>query len=231
MNSEHEVVNSILLALPLPGLTHGEALIVEFTWLVMAVIIIAITTVAMRLKTVPGGFQNFIELLTNFVEDSLRDFVGPLGYKYFPLVMTVFLFIGVSNYFSLLPGCLAPTSAINTTAAWAIVVFLFYNYVGVTKQGFKYFKKFLGPMPAIAPLMLVIEIISEFARPFSLAVRLFANILCGEKIIGLLYGACGILVPVVWMSWESLITAPIQAYVFSLLTMLYLAGAVVAEEH
>jgi F-type H+-transporting ATPase subunit a len=82
----------------------------------------------------------------------------------------------------------------------------------------------------MAPFMIFIEIISELARPVSLSLRLFANIMGGEKIIGLLFGILGIGLPVVWMMWDSLITIPIQAFIFSLLTMVYIGGAIASEE-
>jgi F-type H+-transporting ATPase subunit a len=243
MSGEHEAINSILPALPLPGLTHVQALQVEFTWLSMLVIITMCIVFIARFRTVPGGFQNVIELLTEFIEGFLLDLCGPKGMAYFPLVMTVFLFVGVCNYLGLIPGCLAPTSTINTTAAIAIVVFVIYQFVGITKNGLLYLRHFLGPIPILSPIILPIEIISEFARPFSLSVRLFANIFGGELIIGLLMGLAIIMVPIssvkiplffwaptIMMLWESVLTAPIQAFVFSLLTMIYLGGAIMSEE-
>jgi len=243
MSGEHETINSILPALHLPGLTHVQGLQVEFTWLSMVIIIVMCVVFISRFKTVPGGFQNVIELLTEFIEGFLLDLCGPKGMGYFPLVITVFLMVGVCNYIGLIPGCLSPTSTINTTAAIAIVVFVFYQFVGITKNGFHYLKHFLGPIPVMAPILLPIEIISEFARPFSLSVRLFANIFGGELIIGLLMGLATIMIPIasvkiplffwaptIMMLWESVLTAPIQAFVFSLLTMIYLSGAIMAEE-
>lgn len=239
----NETINSILPALPLPGLTHHQTLLVEFTWLAMLIVIVMLVAVITRFKTVPGGFQNVIEILTEFIEGFLMDLIGPKGMKYFPLVMTLFLFIGVSNYLGLVPGCLSPTSTLNTTAAWAIVVFIIYQYVGISTNGLRYLKHFLGPIPLLSPIILPIEIISEFARPFSLSVRLFANIFGGELIVGLLYGLAMIMIPLhwvklpllfwtpsIWMAWESLITAPIQAFVFSLLAMIYLSGAILTED-
>jgi F-type H+-transporting ATPase subunit a len=228
MNSEVEF--SILPALSLPGLTSHQALIVEYTWLSMAIIIVLIIAVIISLKTVPGALQNIFEMVVAFIEGYLTDIVGPKGLRYFPLVVTVFSFILVANYIGLIPGFMSPTASINTTAGMAIVVFVFYQYLGVSKKGLKYFKHFLGPVPAMAPLMVIMETISELARPVSLSVRLFANIFGGEMIIKILFGMCAIGVPVIWMTWDSLITIPIQAFIFSLLTMVYLAGAVAADE-
>ena len=225
---EHEF--TILPALHLPGLTPHQALVVEYTWLTMAIIIITVVAVIVSLKKIPGGWQNALELLTGFLENYIVDIIGTRGLRYFPLIITVFTFILVANYIGLIPGFVSPTANISTTAGWAIVVFVFYQYVGVSKKGLGYFKHFLGPVPAMAPIIIPIEIISEFARPFSLSVRLFANIFGGETIIKFLFGILAVGLPVVWMAWDSLITIPIQAFIFSLLSMAYLGGAIAAEE-
>jgi F-type H+-transporting ATPase subunit a len=228
---QHEFYILEKLHLPnLPGLNPMQSLIVEYTWIVMAVLIIMIVLVVKNLKTVPGGFQNLIESLTLFVENYLTDIIGPKGLAYFPLVVTVLLFVLFGSYLGLIPGMLSPTGYIGTTAAMALIVFVFYEYVGISKGGSKYLKHFLGPVPAMAPFMLPMELISEFARPFSLSVRLFANIFGGEQIIALLFGIFAGGLPVVWMLWDSIITIPIQGFIFSLLTMVYLAGAVASEE-
>jgi F-type H+-transporting ATPase subunit a len=226
--SEH--VFSILPALPLPGLNPHEALIVENTWLSMAIIIAIVVGAVVSLKKIPGGWQNIVELLASFIENYILDVIGPKGLSYFPLVVTAFSFILISNYIGLIPGFVSPTSTINTTAAWALIVFVFVQYLGVSKKGFGYFKHFLGPVPAIAPIMLPIEIISELARPLSLSFRLFANIFAGEMIIKILMGILAIGLPVVWMMMDSCLTIPIQALIFSLLTMFYIAGAIATHE-
>lgn len=225
-----DVEFSVLPALNLPGLTSHQALIVEFTWLSMAIIIVLLVAVIVSLKTVPGTLQNIFELAVSFIEGYITEIVGKKGLRYFPLVATIFTFILVANYIGLIPGFMSPTASINTTAGMAIVVFVFYQFLGVSQKGLKYFKHFLGPIPVMAPLMIVMETISELARPVALSVRLFANIFGGEMIIKILFGMCAIGVPVIWMTWDSLITIPIQAFIFSLLTMVYLAGAVAADE-
>lgn len=219
-----------LRPLHLPGLTPHQALIVEYTWLVMALIVATLVAVIINRKVIPRPVQNIIEMITDFLEEYMKDLVGLKGMKYFPLVITLFFFILVSNYIGLIPGFLAPTSNINTTGAWAIIVFISYQCIGIATNRLKYFKHFLGPIPILAPIMVLMEIISELARPFSLALRLFANIMGGELIARLLFVICALGLPVIWMAWESLITAPIQAFVFSLLTMIYLAGAVMSDE-
>jgi F-type H+-transporting ATPase subunit a len=221
---------SILPALPLPGLTPHQAIIVENTWVAMALIIIIVVSVSVSLKRIPGGLQSGIELLVNFIEGYMVDVIGPKGLRYFPLVMTVMMFILFANYIGLVPGFVSPTSSICTTAACAITVFVYYQYVGISRKGLKYFKHFLGPVLPMAPIMLPLEIISEFARPFSLSVRLFANIYAGEMIVKLLFGACAIALPVLWMLVDAGFVMIIQSFIFSLLTMVYLAGAIASDE-
>jgi F-type H+-transporting ATPase subunit a len=230
MSSPEEHGFSILPAFHLPGLTPHEAMIVENTWLCMIIIVAVVVMAAVSLKKIPGGWQNVLEMLTTFIENFIVDIIGPKGLVYFPLVVTAFTFILVANYIGLIPGFISPTSTINTTAAWAIIVFVFYQYLGVSKKGLHYFKHFLGPIPVMAPLICITEVISELARPLSLSFRLFANIFAGEMIIKLLFGVCAIAVPVIWMVWDSFLTIPIQAFIFSLLTMFYISGAIASDE-
>lgn len=231
MASEHEQLKTFLPALNLPGLSAHDAIVVEYTWLVMGIIILVSIFIAVRMKRIPGTLQNSFELIITLLEDLMLSIVGKKGMVYFPLIITAFLFVLISSFLGLVPGCIPPTAYFSTTAAWAIVIFLFYQYVGITKGGLRYLKHFMGPIPFMAPVMIPIEIISELARPFSLSVRLFANIMAGELIIGLLVGASAIGLPIIWMFWESVITVPIQAFIFSLLTMIYLSGAVAASDH
>ncbi|HUI93097.1 MAG TPA: F0F1 ATP synthase subunit A [Chitinivibrionales bacterium] len=214
----------------LPFLTPHESLVVWYTWLAMTVIVALIIVTVARLRRVPGGVQNAIESLTAFIEGYLADIVGPKGPAYFPLVVSIMLFVLVASYIGLIPGMLSPTGYLSTPAAVAITVFLFYNYVGISKHGLKHFKHFLGPVPAMAPIMIPIEIISEFARPLSLSLRLFSNIFAGETIIKILFAFCALVAPTTWMLVDSVVTIPIQGFVFSLLTMVYLSGAVASDE-
>jgi F-type H+-transporting ATPase subunit a len=215
---------------PLPGLSHFDSLLVENTWVAMFVIIVLLLVVALRMKKIPGALQNGIEMIVDFLETFISRIVGENGMLFFPLVATVFFFILFSNYIGLVPGFIAPTVSINTTAAWGILIFVVYNAAGIIRHRFKYVKQFIGPIWWMAPLMMPIEIISHLARPVSLGLRLYCNMLAGEVIIGLLFSLCAIGAPVIWMTWESLITCWFQAFVFSILTMVYLGGAIGAEE-
>ena len=124
----------------------------------------------------------------------------------------------------MVPSFSAATGNFNTTVACALVVFIYYNYLGVKEHGAAYVKQFMGPMPVLAPLMFPIEIISHLARPFSLSVRLFGNI-SGEHIIALVfYGMVPWIVPVPFMAF-GLFAAFLQTFIFIMLTQVYIAGA------
>jgi F-type H+-transporting ATPase subunit a len=210
----------------LPGLNEAHTALVLNTWFVMLEVLVVVGAVALSLKRIPGGWQNFVELVVGFLEGFISDIAGHDALRYFPVVITAFLFILFSNYTGLVFGFVAPTSSLNTTLAWALIVFLFYNGVGFQKHGIKYLKHFVGPIWWLSWLMTPIEVISHIARPISLSMRLYANILAGEKIIGvLMFGGF------IWMLWESVITAPIQSFVFSMMIIIYLAGAIGSDEH
>ena len=131
----------------------------------------------------------------------------------------------------LIPGLAAPTSNINVPAGCAIVVFLYYNIQGMREQGIlKYLKHFMGPVWWLAPLMIPIELISHLARPFSLTVRLFANIFAEELLIVVFFGLVPLLLPLPFMVY-AIFGGMLQAFIFIVLTMVYLAGAVATEDH
>ena len=111
-----DVELTLLPALPLPGLTAHQALVVEYTWLSMAIIIVSLIAVIVSLKTVPRGLQNAFELIVSFIEGYITDIMGEKGLRYFPLVITAFTFILVANYIGLIPGFISPTANISTTA-------------------------------------------------------------------------------------------------------------------
>ena len=144
---------------------------------------------------------------------------------------TLGLFILLGNLISLVPGMAGPTTNLNTTAACAIVVFLAYHYIGIRKQGLvTYAKHFMGPVPALAPLMIPIELISHLARPLSLTLRLFGNIF-GEHLVVLILAS---LVPFILplpIQFLGLIVGPLQAFIFLMLGAIYLTAATHVDSH
>jgi len=174
----------------------------------------------------PGTLQQLFELVTEFLLGMMNDIIGPNAKRFFPLIASLFVYILVSNLIGLVPGFMSPTSNINVTAGCAVIVFLYYNYQGIRTHGFlKYMAHFAGPSLVIAPLLFVIEIISHLARPFSLSVRLFGNIFAEELIIGTLNQIFPFLVSLPVMAL-GLFASTVQAFIFVVLTMVYLEGAV-----
>lgn len=236
--------------------TFGIPHHVAFAWVVMAVLIGLALSLPRRPALVPTGVQNLLEGALEFVLSLIDDVIGPEGRRFLPLIATLGLFIFGSNLLGLVPGFAAPTDNVNTTAACAIVVFFAYHWIGIRKQGLAaYLKHFAGPMPAIAPLMVPIEVISHLARPLSLTLRLFGNMLGGHILLSIVYfmavglatwalsgaaglagvliGTLGTVVTVVFtvgfLFPLKLLVAFLQAFIFCMLSMLYIAGAL--EEH
>jgi F-type H+-transporting ATPase subunit a len=180
----------------------------------------------------PSHGQQTLEMLVSALRDMLDDVVGHHSHRFLPLIGTFAVFIFVSNFMGLLPGLTAPTSNLNVTFSLGIFSFLYYNTQGFKESGVKYLAHFLGPVAFMAPLMLVIELFSHMFRPVSLAVRLYGN-MNGEHILGGVFlnnlGPYPFLYPVLVMAL-GLFTCLLQSYIFVMLSMVYIAGAV-AHEH
>lgn len=179
----------------------------------------------------PGHLQQTLELLIEGIMGFMRDIVGPRHREFFPIVGALFFFILFSNLLGLLPGFMSPTSNINVTAGCAIVVFFYYNIQGIKCHGFlRYMAHFAGPSLFLAPMLFVIEIISHMARPFSLGVRLFGNIFAEELIISTLNHIFPFLITLPVMAL-ALFASTVQAFIFIVLTMVYVGGAVEGAHH
>ncbi len=181
------------------------------------------------LRLVPSKRQSVLELIVGTFEGLVTDFIGEEGRRYVPVIGSVGLFVLTANLFGLIPGFMSPTSKINVTAGCALVVFVFYHAQGFKAHGLGYFKQFMGPVPFLAPLMFPIEIISHFSRPVSLSMRLFGNIFSEELLILIMFSILPFFLPLPFMA-IAMFTAVIQAFVFVLLSCIYIAGAI-AEEH
>jgi F-type H+-transporting ATPase subunit a len=204
---------------------------------IILLIVVALAVLAFVLRSRlsvdnPSAFQLVIEELVGGLAGMLDENVGPKGRRYLPLVGTVGLFILVCNLIGLVPGFMAPTSNINVPLGCAITVFVYYQIQGFKEQGFLgYLKHFCAPAGApmwIAPVYLPIEIISHFSRVLSLSVRLFGNIFGEELVILILFTVMPFLAPLPMM-FLGIITGGLQAFIFVMLTMIYLSGAVAVE--
>jgi F-type H+-transporting ATPase subunit a len=180
----------------------------------------------------PGKLQLALEEAVSFLNGMLDDFVGPKGRSYLGLVGTMFIFILIGNLMGLVPGLKSPTSNINVTLGCALTVFVYYQFHGFKEQGVVgYVKHFMVPPGApvwIAPIYFPIEIISHLSRVLSLSVRLFGNIFGEDLVILILASIVPFVVPLPMM-FLGLVTSALQAYIFAMLTTIYLAGAVVVE--
>jgi len=245
---------------------------VLYTWLAMAVLIVLSFVATRHLELVPRGLQNVVEVVLEQVLALLDDVIGHAGRRYLPLIATLGLFILVSNLLGLIPGFIAPTGNLNTTAACALIVFITYHVIGARKVGvIPYLKHFAGPILGaelfpnkvvdvafkviLVPLFFVIEIFSHLARPLSLALRLFGNMAGGHILLAVMFlltlgmvswafsgslgglglGVPGALLLIGFTSWFlfplKLLVAFLQAFIFCMLSMLYIAGAVQEAEH
>jgi F-type H+-transporting ATPase subunit a len=201
--------------------------------ILVALIIMVLFTVLRGMLSMdnPGGIQHFFELFHDFVKGQAREQVGPHGEAFVPIVMTLTVFILFSNLIGLIPGMEAPTQYIQVTVGCAIFAFLYYNVEGVRAMGLlKYLWHFTGPVWWLAPIMLPIEIFSHLARNLSLSVRLFANMFAGEQVFLVFLHLVPIGIPIIFMALHVFV-AFLQAYIFMLLTLIYLAGAAHHEEH
>ncbi len=217
------------------GYTSGDEQIMTMTLLVMTVIAAFAWLATRRMALVPGGRQNFVEMVVEAMIGFCREMIGHEGPRYLPLIASFFLFIVCSNLLGLVPGFLSPTSNLNTTLALALVAFIYYHLMGLRAKGIRYLKDFLGPVWWMAPLMLPLEIISHLARILSLSFRLFGNIRGDEIVLGILILLAGLVHYVfpfhLLMLPLSLFVGVVQALIFTLLTTLYIASAVSAEGH
>lgn len=198
---------------------------VFYTWLALGILVLVGLVVRRNLKMVPTGAQNVLESLIGGLEDFIVTNIGEAGRRFVPLLCSIFLFILTMNLMGLVPGCDAATANINTTAAMAIFVFLYYNAVGLRRWGPGYIKHFMGPMLPLAPLMLPLEIISHCARPLSLTLRLFGNIR-GEELVLVIFFTLAPLFSTLPIYFLFGLAKSLQAFIFFMLTMIYLKGAI-----
>ncbi|AMV70825.1 F0F1 ATP synthase subunit A [Desulfuromonas carbonis] len=197
---------------------------VTYTWFVMLVLILVAFLATRVVKLAPSGLQNFMESILTGLINLIEETMGPKGMAYFPLLATFALFILVSNLIALIPGFYPPTANLNTNAALALTVFVMTHVVGFKEHGLSYLKHFMGPILALAPLIFIIEIIGHLARPLSLSLRLFGNMYGHEIVLMIFIALVPFLLPVPMMLMGVLV-AFIQTFVFTLLAMIYIAGA------
>jgi len=222
-------------------------------WLLIGVaaILVYFIVASRKVSLVPSGIGNLTEALVEFVRNGIVvDVMGPEGKKYFPFIGTMFFFVLFNNLLGNIPPALPGTGTVGTTFTWAIIVFIVYNGIGIKTVGLgKYIKSFVpsGTPGWLAPLIFLIELISHVLRPFTLGIRLFANMYAGHIMLGVftIFAALAIehFTPVgalvlplsffmqVLLRAFELAVAVLQAYIFTILTAVYINGALHAGEH
>ncbi|MFL6246510.1 MAG: F0F1 ATP synthase subunit A [Thermoanaerobaculia bacterium] len=233
MEHEHSILYEPFnaIAKPILGFVVPDHVIMALLVLLISCIVFPLASRRFS-KDNPGGFQQFLEIVVSGLKALLEDIIGHgASHKFLYIIGGFASFIFVSNLFGLFFFLQPPTGNPNTTFGLGLTAFLYYNYQGIKTQGLgHYLKHFMGPMPLLAPLMLPIELIGHFARILSLGMRLFGNIFGEHTATGIFMGMLPFVLP--WpMMGLGIFGAFLQTFVFIMLTMVYIGGAVAAEEH
>lgn len=188
------------------------------------------------------SLRNTFEVVIEAILFLMNDIIGHGAKKYLPLIGSIALFVLLGNLIGLIPGFSPPTMSVDTAGAWAVIVFVTYNAIGIAHHGFGYVKQFLGPffgpfklgpvtipkLPLLSPIMLPIELISHFARMLSLTIRLIGNMFADHAVIGIFLALVPIGVPIIFMALGVMVSV-LQAFIFALLTMVYIGMALEGE--
>ena len=199
------------------------------TWLAMAVVIVIAILATRSLNVIPKGWQNVLEIIITGLQSKIDATMGERGKLVAPLLISLFMFILTSNWLGMIPTLSSPTSDLNTTLGLALMIVCMVHVLGLYFKGFSYIKHFFQPF---APFV-IINLIEELAKPITLAFRLFGNILAGEILIIILLMLVPIWMPipsVIWLAF-SLFVGGVQAFIFTMLSMAYLASAVKQDNH
>jgi len=223
--------NAVLSMVGLPTAERPWSTSLSMEMLVAVVIVVLFAFLKSQLSMDrPGKLQQVFELIYDFLHSQSEEHVGHDGPKYLHLFGTLFIFILFANLLGVIPGFESPTMFPEVPAGFAMVAFLYYNVQGFREQGIgRYLAHFAGPMPILAPLMIPIELVSHMARPLSLTIRLYANMYAGEQVTIVFLGLTYLVAPAIFMGLHGFVSF-LQAYIFALMTMMYVAGAV-AHDH
>jgi F-type H+-transporting ATPase subunit a len=225
------------IPISLGGLDISINKAVVIMWVVVSLVAVLMVMAGSARKLVPGKLQSMAEMMVDFIRGIIMDTMGKEGMRFFPLIATLFLFILFCNLIGLIPGSYTVTSQIVVTGVFALTVYTLSVILGFYLHGIKFLGILIPPGTPVwmMPLMIPIELVSQLARPVSLAVRLFANMTAGHTILAVLFGMV-VSLPF-YVSWlpfaatlfvnglEVALIAPIQAYIFTVLTCVYLGDA------
>lgn len=177
----------------------------------------------------PSGLQHLVEIAQDFVGEQAHAVIGHDYQRYVPYAMAVGYFILFSNLLGLIPSFESPTARPSVPLGCALVTFFYYHFQGIRHHKWHYYKQFVGPVWAMAPLMFLIEVVSHLARVLSLTVRLYANMFAGDMVTLSFFSLVPVLVPIAFLGLHMFV-AVVQTYIFVMLTLVYL-GMAVSEEH
>jgi F-type H+-transporting ATPase subunit a len=225
-------VDSLLALLHIEPVSRAAPITnsVSMQLLVFLVLVTYFVVVRLGLSVeTPNGIQHLAEMTDEFVSEQGEQIIGHDYRRFSGYLVTLVLFILLSNLLGLIPGLESPTANVTVPLGLALVTFFYYQYHGIRANGAGYIKQFLGPVWWLAPLLLPIEIISHLARVMSLTVRLYANMFAGDLLTLAFFSIVPIGVPLIFLGLHFFV-AFIQTYVFMLLTMIYLSLAV-AHDH
>jgi F-type H+-transporting ATPase subunit a len=199
-----------------------------YTWFIMALLLFISWLATRRISTDLHitRWQNLLEVIVSTIREHIREISQDNPEHYLAFIGTLFLFIGLSNLLLIIPGYVAPTSSLTTTAALAICVFFAVPLYGISKRGLLgYLKEYFQPTFIFFPF----HVMGEFTRTLALAIRLFGNIMSHDKVIGILLAVTPLFFPIV-MNALGLLIGMVQAYIFAILAMVYIASATQAHE-
>jgi F-type H+-transporting ATPase subunit a len=211
-------------------------------WVVIALAAWFLIAAGRQRRLIPTRLQSVAEMLVEFLQGMILDTMGKAGMRFFPFIASLFIFILFANLLGLIPGSYTVTSQIVVTAAFALFVYAMSIVVGFAYHGIRFLQILIPPgtPPLLLPLMMPIELISQLARPFALAVRLFANMTAGHTILAVLFGmALSLPLLIGWLPFAFTVAisvlevgiAFIQAYIFTILTCVYLGDAINLHGH
>ncbi len=191
------------------------------TWITMAIVIVFAIVATRRIELRPRGWQNFLEMAVVYLLEQMEASMGSKGQKLAPLIITLFLFLVVSNELGLIPGFTSPTNDINTTLGLALMIVIIVHVLGIKNKGIvRYIKHFFEPyIPFV-----IINIVEEVAKPITLSFRLFGNILAGEILLLVLGMLVPYFVPTLWLAF-SVFVGVVQAFIFTMLSISYLSNS------
>ena len=208
------------IAFSLGRIAVSEAVVV--TWLIMAALTLSSALLTRKLSLYPSKTQAGLELLISVIDSHIRDTMQTAPQRYRALIGTLFLFILVSNWTSLLPALEPPTATLETDIALALIVLLATLIFGVTSRGWRgYLRTFIEPSWVMIP----VNIFQQITRSFSMFIRLFGNVMSGVFVAGIMLSLAGFLVPIPLMALD-LLTGAVQAYIFAILSMVFIGAAI-----